>query len=684
MGDLIHARAAAEGQRAMASVKDVKSAFVEDDAVIVPAPAGGSMGPPPPKRPKADGNGADEQGKGKEWWEVDDEEEYVPLRKRRDQAVTASASRLGKSTRGGSAGASGTGASGDGADPGPGPSGSGRRGDESNVRQFAPAKETTSLLSRAAGLKMMANAITPVQKLADEEAAILKQISEKKALMSVSELSKDVKYTASIETGWKPPTHIRALTEEQKETLRDQWHIIVEGVDVPAPIKTFKEMKFPKPIIDELNRKGITRPTPIQIQGLPAILSGRDVIGIAFTGSGKSLAFSLPMIMAAMMEEKRMPLEGGEGPVGLVLCPSRELARQTHEVIEGFTVELAKQGMAEMRIMLCIGGIDGREQTDMVRDKGVHMVTATPGRLKDHLHRKRMNLDICKYLVMDEADRMVDLGFEEDIRDIYSFFKSQRQTLLFSATMPVKIRKFAESALVNPIVVNVGRAGAANLDVIQEVEYVKQEAKIIYLLECLQKTPPPVLIFCENKADVDDIHEYLLLKGVEAVAIHGGKAQEERDFGITEFKAERKDVLVATDVAGKGLDFPNIQHVVNYDMPEEIENYVHRIGRTGRGGKTGIATTFINKDQSESILLDLKHLLKEAKQRIPPVLAMMDDPADMADELAALTGTKGCAYCGGLGHRIGDCPKLGNFKDKQISDMGRKDVFGSGGFGGEM
>ena len=666
----------------MASVKDVKSAFMEDDAVIVPAPGGGSMGPPPPKRPKTDGNGADEKGKGEEWWQVDDEEEYVPLRKRRDQALNASASRLGKSVRGGSAGASGTGASGDGADPGSGPSGSGRG--ESNVRQFAPAKETTSLLSRAAGLKMMANAITPVQKLADEEAAILKQISEKKALMSVSELSKDVKYTKSIETGWKPPTHIRALTEEQKEELRDQWHIIVEGVDVPAPIKTFKEMKFPKPIIDELNRKGITRPTPIQIQGLPAILSGRDVIGIAFTGSGKSLAFSLPMIMAAMMEEKRMPLEGGEGPVGLVLCPSRELARQTHEVIEGFTVELAKQGMAEMRIMLCIGGIDGREQTDVGRDKGVHMVTATPGRLKDHLHRKRMNLDICKYLVMDEADRMVDLGFEEDIRDIYSFFKSQRQTLLFSATMPVKIRKFAESALVNPIVVNVGRAGAANLDVIQEVEYVKQEAKIIYLLECLQKTPPPVLIFCENKADVDDIHEYLLLKGVEAVAIHGGKAQEERDFGITEFKAERKDVLVATDVAGKGLDFPNIQHVINYDMPEEIENYVHRIGRTGRGGKTGIATTFINKDQSESILLDLKHLLKEAKQRIPPVLAMMDDPADMADELAALTGTKGCAYCGGLGHRIGDCPKLGNFKDKQISDMGRKDVFGSGGFGGEM
>jgi ATP-dependent RNA helicase DDX41 len=502
--------------------------------------------------------------------------------------------------------------------------------------------------------------------------------------MSAGELAKDVSYTKSMETGWKPPTHIRAMTDAECDDVRDKWHIIVEGEEIPPPIRSFKEMKFPAPILAELETKGIARPTPIQIQGLPVILAGRDIIGIAFTGSGKSLTFVLPMIMSAMMEERRMPLAGGEGPNGLILCPSRELARQTHEVIESFTTALVKGGMDEMRIMLCIGGVDSREQSDIVRDRGVHMVTATPGRLKDLLHRKRMNLDICKYLCLDEADRMVDLGFEDDIRDIYSYFKAQRQTLLFSATMPVKIRKFAESALVNPIVVNVGRAGAANLDVIQEVEYVKQEAKIVYLLECLQKTSPPVLIFCENKADVDDIHEYLLLKGVEAVAIHGGKGQEERDWGISSFKSHVKDVLVATDVAGKGLDFPDIQHVINYDMPEEIENYVHRIGRTGRCGKTGIATTFINKNQSETVLLDLKHLLREAKQRIPPVLAMLDDPMEQAEELAKLTGTKGCAYCGGLGHRIGDCPKLGNFKEKQIGDMGRVDVFGAGGFGGEM
>ncbi|CAL5321746.1 unnamed protein product [Camellia sinensis] len=229
----------------------------------------------------------------------------------------------------------------------------------------------------------------------------------------------------------------------------------------------------------------------------------------------------------------------------------------------------------------------------------------------------------------DKADRLVDLGFEDDIREI---------------------QNFARSALVKPVTVNVGRAGAANLDVIQEVEYVKQETEIVYLLECLQKTPPPVLIFCENKAHVDDIHEYLLLKGVEAVAIHGGKDQEEREYAISSFKAGKKDALVATDVASKGLDFPDIQHVINYNMPAEIENYVHRIGRTGRCGKTGIATTFINKNQSETTLLDLKHFLQEAKQRIPPVLAELNDPMEDVDAITNASGVKGCAYCGGLGH----------------------------------
>ncbi|KAH7298383.1 hypothetical protein KP509_25G040400 [Ceratopteris richardii] len=473
------------------------------------------------------------------------------------------------------------------------------------------------------------------------------------------------------------------MSEKECDEIRKQWHILVEGENIPPPCKNFKDMRFPDAILQKLKDKGITRPTPIQVQGLPVILSGRDMIGIAFTGSGKTLVFVLPLIMLALQEELRMPLHGGEGPLGMIVCPSRELARQTFDVVEEFVAVLKnKGGYPDLRSMLCIGGIDMRSQLEVVK-RGVHIVVATPGRLKDMLAKKRMNLDNCKYLTLDEADRLIDLGFEEDIREVFDHFKAQRQTLLFSATMPKKIQTFAKSALVKPVIVNVGRAGAANLDVIQEVEYVKQEAKMVYLLECLQKTPPPVLIFCENKADVDAIHEYLLRKGVEAVAIHGGKDQEDREYAIASFKAGKKDVLVATDVASKGLDFPDIQHVINYDMPAEIENYVHRIGRTGRCGKTGIATSFINKNQSETILLDLKHLLKEAKQRIPPVLATLDDPMEDHEELAKASGVKGCAYCGGLGHRIGECPKLEHQKSQAIAGT-RRDYLGSGGYGGEI
>jgi ATP-dependent RNA helicase DDX41 len=281
------------------------------------------------------------------------------------------------------------------------------------------------------------------------------------------------------------------------------------------------------------------------------------MIGIAFTGSGKTLAFCLPLIMLALEEETRLPFVRGEGPVGVVLCPSRELATQTYENVLAWTGALAKDGKyPQLNTLLCIGGISMGEQSHVL-NKGLHIVVATPGRLIDMLEKRRFTFNNTKYLCMDEADRMIDLGFEDDVRNIMSFFKvcvrpwllaspihstlqRQRQTLLFSATMPRKIQDFAQQSLTKPVLVNVGRAGAANLDVLQVVEYVKQEAKMVYLLECLQKTAPPVIIFSENKNEVDgrllpspymsdthfilDIQEYLLLKGVEAVAIHGSKS----------------------------------------------------------------------------------------------------------------------------------------------------------------
>ena len=535
-----------------------------------------------------------------------------------------------------------------------------------------------SLLDQHAELKKKAELRkeSVKEKILKEEEKILESVAEKTALMGVAELAKGILYDKPIKTGWRPPRIVLCRTPEENDLTRAKFGIDVDGEDLPPVCNSFPEMKFPTSIINAMKKKGILLPTPIQMQGIPAVLSGRDIIGIAYTGSGKTLVFVLPIIMFCMEQEVKFPFINEEGPYGLVVCPSRELAKQTFEIINYYSEALSSGSeLPKLRTCLCIGGINIREQIDVIK-RGVHIMIATPGRLMDMLDKKTVNLEVCRYLVLDEADRMVDMGFEEDVRTIFSFFKGQRQTLLFSATMPKKIQNFARSALVKPVTVNVGRAGAANENVSQEVEYVKQEAKIVQLLPCLQKTAPPVLIFAEKKQDVDAIHEYLLLKGVEAVAIHGDKDQEERSRAVDLFRKGIKDVLVATDVASKGLDFPDIQHVINYDMPDDIEDYVHRIGRTGRSGKKGIATTFVNKGCDEHVLLDLKHLLFEAKQSCPPFLLALESESE---KFLQIGDDRGCTYCGGLGHRITDCPKLEAIKNKQTASVGRgKDYLAAG------
>ncbi|GKY91886.1 hypothetical protein MPSEU_000160200 [Mayamaea pseudoterrestris] len=536
-----------------------------------------------------------------------------------------------------------------------------------------------SLLEQAAALQQTA-AEREQQQRRDEEQRILREASQVQtnALQAASEIASGMVYAKPMPSTWTAPSWILKEGPEAWEAMRKEWHMLVQGNDVPPPVKRFVDLKLPAPILHYLQvEKNIQRPTPIQMQGLSVALAGRDMVGIAFTGSGKTLAFSLPLIMAALEEELRMPLVAGEGPIGIILAPSRELARQTFDLI----VELAnalqhgkgqhqQHTYPQLRAQLLIGGESLHDQLKVVKERGIHAICATPGRLRDVLKRKAVTLQNCRYICLDEADRMLSDGFDEEVGEIMNYFPHQRQTLLYSATFPAKFQAFAKETLVQPIVVNVGRAGAANLDVIQEVEYVKEEAKIVYLLHCLQKTAPPVIIFCERKGAADDIHEYLLLKGVDAVSIHGGKDQEERNEAINLFKSGKKDVLIATDIAAKGLDFPDIQHVINFDMPEEIENYVHRIGRTGRCGKTGVATTFINKSCSETTLLDLKGLLREARQRIPPVLQMLDDPRDE-------NGGAGCSFCGGLGHTIVDCPKID--KDARRVAGNKRDVLSGGG-----
>ncbi|KAJ1810565.1 hypothetical protein LPJ56_004385, partial [Coemansia sp. RSA 2599] len=513
--------------------------------------------------------------------------------------------------------------------------GSDREGDAPTAQRsaFPDRAHNRSLVDQIADLRknhLLAER-TAEEKLRDEENALLAAISRRRQLASAAELAQGVVYTQPMRTSWRPLPRHRAMPAAEAARRRQMWGIVVDGEDVPPPLLTFRAMRFPGPLLDYLGTRGISAPSPIQMQGLPVALAGRDMIGIASTGTGKTLAFSLPLVMRALEEERRMPLVQGEGPVGLIVCPSRELARQTYEGLVAMSSALAESGEypgLELRSVLAIGGISMQDQAHTL-SRGIHMLVATPGRLKDMLARRTVNLDLCTYLCMDEADRMIDVGFEEDVRTIMSHFSRQRQTVLFSATMPKKIQDFARASLVKPVVVNVSRAGAANMDIIQEVEVVRPELRVAYLLECLQKTPPPVVVFAENKADVDDILEYLLLKQVEAVAIHGGKDQEEREYAMRSFRELKKDVLVATDVASKGLDFPEIKHVINFDLPREIENYTHRIGRTGRAGKTGVATTFVDLvTYSEHLLLDLKHILLEARQRVPPALLAIPDPTD--------------------------------------------------------
>ncbi|CAD5222697.1 unnamed protein product [Bursaphelenchus okinawaensis] len=517
--------------------------------------------------------------------------------------------------------------------------------------------------------------IDEVEKKKREESQLLENVSKSGALVTVGEMARGVKYEEQIKTAWKPPLHIRRQSEEDTEAFRKQKGIKVEGEQVPAAIGTFAEMKIPPCILNAMRQKGIIQPTVIQMQGIPVALTGRDMIGIASTGSGKTLTFVLPLVMFCAEQELRMRFEKGEGPYGLIIVPSRELAKQIFDVVKWLFEALENDDdRISCRAGLAIGGETFKDQARNFR-YGVHICVATPGRLSDLLNHKVFNLQVCRYLCLDEADRMLDMGFEEELKGIFSYFKGQRQTLLFSATMPKKIQNFAKSALVKSVVVNVGRAGAASLNVTQEIEYCRTEDKLTKILSCLQKTPPKVLIFAEKKVDVDNIYEYLLLKGVAAASLHGGKDQKDRHLGVEKFREGRKDVLVATDVASKGLDFENIQHVINYDMPEDIENYVHRIGRTGRSGKRGLATTFINRKADLSILADLKHLLLEAGQKLPVFLKEIAvDQEEHDDNYDDEGEDKGCSYCSGLGHRITNCPKLESVRTKAANTLLRPDM----------
>ncbi|XP_034690799.1 DEAD-box ATP-dependent RNA helicase 24 isoform X2 [Vitis riparia] len=408
---------------------------------------------------------------------------------------------------------------------------------------------------------------------------------------------------------------ISGMTEQDVTEYRKSLSIRVSGFDVPRPIKTFEDSGFSPQLMNAITKQGYEKPTPIQCQAFPIVLSGRDIIGIAKTGSGKTAAFVLPMIVH-IMDQPELAKE--EGPIGVICAPTRELAHQIYLESKKFAKPYG------IRVSAIYGGMSKLEQFKELKS-GCEIVIATPGRLIDMIKMKALTMLRATYLVLDEADRMFDLGFEPQIRSIVGQIRPDRQTLLFSATMPRKVEKLAREILTDPVRVTVGEVGMANEDITQVVQVIPSDAdKLPWLLDKLPGMidDGDVLVFASKKATVDEIESQLGQKGFKIAALHGDKDQASRMDILQKFKSGIYHVLIATDVAARGLDIKSIKSVVNFDIARDMDAHVHRIGRTGRAGdKDGTAYTLITHKEAR-FAGELVGSLIAAGQNVP--MELMD------------------------------------------------------------
>ncbi|XP_059625557.1 DEAD-box ATP-dependent RNA helicase 24 isoform X1 [Cornus florida] len=385
---------------------------------------------------------------------------------------------------------------------------------------------------------------------------------------------------------------ISGMSEQEIGEYQKSLAIRASGFDVPRPIKAFDDCGFSSELMKAIAKQAYEKPTPIQCQALPIVLSGRDIIGIAKTGSGKTAAFVLPMIVHIMDQPE---LEKEEGPIGVICAPTRELAHQIYLEAKKFAKSHG------IRVSAVYGGMSKLDQFKELK-AGCEIVVGTPGRLIDMLKMKALTMLRATYLVFDEADRMFDLGFEPQIRSIVGQIRPDRQTLLFSATMPRKVEKLAWEILTDPIRVTVGAVGMANEDITQVVQIIPSDVeKMPWLLEKLPGLIDngDVLVFASKKARVDELESELAQRGFKVAALHGDKDQASRMDTLQKFKSGTYHVLIATDVAARGLDIKSIKSVVNFDIARDMDMHVHRIGRTGRAGdKEGTAYTLVTQKES--------------------------------------------------------------------------------------
>ncbi|KAL3616357.1 DEAD-box ATP-dependent RNA helicase 37 [Castilleja foliolosa] len=444
------------------------------------------------------------------------------------------------------------------------------------------------------------------------------------------------------------------------------------GKDVPPPVNTFADIDLGEALNLNIRRCKYVKPTPVQRYAIPISLAGRDLMACAQTGSGKTAAFCFPIISGIMTsrqsDQRQLRMQRMAFPLALILSPTRELSIQIHEEAKKFAYETG------VKVVVAYGGAPISQQLREL-ERGVEILVATPGRLVDLLERARVSLQMIKYLALDEADRMLDMGFEPQIRKIVQQMDMPppgiRQTLLFSATFPKEIQRLAVDFLSSYVFLAVGRVGSSTDLIEQRVEYVLETDKRSHLMDLLHAQRAHgikqalTLVFVETKKGADSLEHWLSINGFPATSIHGDRTQQEREYALRSFKSGKTPILVATDVAARGLDIPHVSHVVNFDLPNDIDDYVHRIGRTGRAGKSGLATAFFN-DNNSSLARPLADLMHEANQEVPAWLS----------RFAAWSSSGGGGRSrrgGGSGGRFGGR----DFRKDNAYNRGGQDFYGS-------
>lgn len=442
-----------------------------------------------------------------------------------------------------------------------------------------------------------------------------KEMSAGASLQKINfDLSKMLKFEKNF---YQENPIVTTRSQQEIDVFNASSEITTQGHNIPRPVFNFNELNLPTELAAVIQQQGWPAPTPIQAQAWPMALSGRDIVGIARTGSGKTIAFMLPALIHIMNQS---PLSRGDGPIVLVLVPTRELAQQAAEWARSF-------GLPCNVKHCCVYG--GAPKGPQLRDieRGSEICIATPGRMLDFLETRKVNLNRCTYLILDEADRMLDMGFEPQLRKIVDQIRPDKQTLMFSATWPKEVQQLARSFASDYIQVNVGSAELhANHNILQIVEVMtetEKETRLQTLLSEIGKNQGcKTIIFVETKRKCNDLHYRMKRERYPVGCIHGDKGQSERDYALQQFKNNNCPILLATDVAARGLDVKDVKFVINYDYPNNSEDYIHRIGRTARADKTGTAYTFFTQGNRNKAT-DLLAVLKEAKQQVPDELQQM-------------------------------------------------------------